>query len=214
MSSKESTAFVNSQVSQSKAGTTTTFAFSPDELKFTLANKSSSTTFKTSYTAMSRDQGFLVERNDWLRNVGFLWIALGLASIAISYAQAQKLVPSIWLFLGIGCAGWAWLRTVRYVTVPAESGTLLVIEDSQKAALLDELDARRTDQLLRWHDFMDANEDPERQRNRFNWLREEGALSEAELGERLGRLDHLVAPVQVAVETVLPGDRTSGTSLN
>lgn len=214
MSSTESTALVDKQVSQSKAGTTTTFAFSTDELKYTLTNKTSSTTFKTPYTAMSRDHGFLVERNDWLRNVGFLWIALGLASMGINYAQGEKVAPSIWLLLGIGCAGWAWLRTVRYVTVPAESGTLLIIEDPQKAALLSELEARRMDQLLRWHDFMDANEDPERQRSRFNWLREEGALNEAELGERLGRLDRLVAPVPAAAEVVLPGDRTSGTSLN
>lgn len=211
MPSTDQPEFTDHQVSQARAGTVTTFAFSEDELKYTVADKTSSSTFKTSYTALSRDHGFLVERNTWLMNVGLLWVALGVVLTGMHYFQAQKLVPSFWLFIGAGCAGWVWLRTIRYLKVPAENGTLLIIEDGMKAGILAELEARRTDQLLRWHDFIDANEDPARQRTRFNWLHEEGALDAEQLGERLGRLDRLVAPIPPAA---LPGDREPGTALN
>jgi hypothetical protein len=214
MGNADGPTFHDHQASQAKAGTVATFAFGADELKYTVADKTSSTTFKTPYTALSRDHGYLVERNTWLMNVGLLWMALGALLTAVKFTQTREMVPSLWLWVGLGCAGWAWLRTVRYLKIPAANGTLLIIEDGQKAALLAELDGRRMDQLRRWHDFIDANDDLARQRTRFNWLHEEGALNEDELGERLGRLDRLVAAPAPAVEVTVPGDRVPGSSLN
>ena len=214
MGNADGTTFQDHQASQAKAGTVATFNFGADELKYSVADKTSSTTFKTPYTELSRDHGFLVERNTWLMNVGLLWIALGVLVTGIKFADTHAAVPSIWLWLGLGCAGWAWFRTIRYLKIPSENGTLLIIEDDQKAAILAELDGRRLDQLRRWHDFIDANEDPARQRGRFNWLHEEGALDEDQLGERLGRLDRLVAPPVQAADVSVPGERASGSFLN
>lgn len=214
MSSSDQSTFQDHQATQAKAGSKATFDFGLDELKYTVADKTSSTTFKTPYTGLSRDYGFLVERNTWLMNVGLIWIALGLLMTGLKFAETRVLIPSLWLWLGLGCAGWAWFRTIRYLKIPTENGTLLLIEDDQKASLLAELESRRRDQLRRWHDFIDANEDLARQRSRFNWLHGEGALDAEELEERLGRLDRLVAPAVQVPETIVPGDRSPGSSLN
>lgn len=214
MSSSDQAAFQDHQATQAKAGTKTTFDFGVDELKYTVVDKTSSTTFKTPYTGLSNDHGFLVERNTWLMNVGLIWIALGLLTTGVKFAETRTVVPSLWLWLGLACAGWAWVRTIRYLKIPTEHGTILLIEDSQKGSLLAELEGRRRDQLRRWHDFIDASEDPARQRARFNWLHEEGALTAEELDERVDRLDRLVAPVVPAAEMIVPGDRFPGSSLN
>nr|WP_298124828.1 hypothetical protein [uncultured Pseudoxanthomonas sp.] len=206
--------FQDHQVTQSKAGNTATFVFAEDELKYTLADRTSSTTIKTSYTALSRDHGFFIERNTWLMNVGWLWIALGAVLTVMRYTQTQALVPSFWLFVGAGCVAWVWLRTVRYVKIPCENGTLFVIEDAQQSALMAELEARRLEQLRRWHDFIDASEDVARQRKRFAWLHEEGALDAEALAERLGQLDRLHVPGRTTVEPVLPGEPSPGSMLN
>lgn len=95
----------------------------------------------------------------WLMNVGLLWMALGALLTAVKFAQAQAMVPSFWLWVGLGCACSAWLRAVRYLKIPAANGTLLIIEDEQKAVLLAELAGRRMNQLRRWHDFIDANDE-------------------------------------------------------
>lgn len=214
MTSGDESAFQDYQVSQSKSGTVTTFDFGMDELKYTVADKTSSSTFKTPYTELSRDHGFLVERNTWLMNVGLLWTALGVLMTGVKFAQTRAVVPSVWLWIGLVCAGWAWFRTIRYLKIPSASGTLLIIEDDQKAAILADLNGRRVDQLRRWHDFIDANEEPARQRNRFNWLHEEGALNDEQLRERLARLQQFVAPTLQTSEVILPGDRSPGSSLN
>ena len=210
----EPTVFQDHQLVQSKAGTMATFVFSADELKYTLADKTSSSTFKTPYTALSRDHGFLVERNTWLMNVGLLWIALGAVTTVMRYTQAQTVVPSFWLYFGAGCAAVAWLRTIRYTKIPCDNGTLMVMDDAQKPALMAELEARKIDQLRRWHDFIDANEDLARQRSRFEWLHEEGALDAETLAQRLGQLDRLQMPPAPAAEAALPGEPSTGPMLN
>ena len=210
----EPTVFQDHQLVQSKAGTMATFVFSADELKYTLADKTSSSTFKTPYTALSRDHGFLVERNTWLMNVGLLWIALGAVTTVMRYTQAQTVVPSFWLYFGAGCAAVAWLRTIRYTKIPCDNGTLMVMDDAQKPALMAELEARKIDQLRRWHDFIDANEDLARQRSRFEWLHEEGALDAETLAQRLGQLDRLQMPPAPTPEAALPGEPSAGPMLN
>lgn len=210
----DSVSFQDHQVTQSKAGNTATFVFSEDELKYTLADKTSSSTIKTSYTALSRDHGFFIERNTWLMNVGWLWMALGAVLTVMRYTQTQALAPSFWLFVGAGCVGWVWLRTVRYLKIPCENGTLFVIEDAQKPAIMAELEARKLDQLRRWHDFIDASEDLARQRSRFRWLHEEGALDAEALAERLGQLDRLHVPARATADFVLPGEPSQGSMLN
>lgn len=193
MSSIAGPAFADTQIVQAKNGTTTDFRFSEDELKFTLSDKTSSTTFKTPYTQLDREHGYFVERNTWLMNVGWLWLALGVGVTAMSFfaTTPHTLKPSYWLFLGAGCAAFAWLRTVRYTKVQTESGALLVIDDAQKPRILAELDSRRLEQLRRWHDFVDADADPQAQRSRFQWIHREGALDEAELADRLDQLARL-----------------------
>ena len=201
--------FQDRTIEQDKAGNRTRFDFGEDEIKYTLVDKSSSQTFKSPYTQFSRDHGFLIERNTWLMNVGWLWVALGAVLTTLSFAAESGPMPSLWLFLGAGCVLVAWLRTVRFTKVPTESGTLLIIDDAQQPAILAELERRRIDQLRRWHDFLDAEEAPERQRSRLKWLREEGALDEAELAERLDRLERMLAAQPLRTEAPLPGERSA-----
>lgn len=214
MTSGNDAVFQDQELSQSKSGTKTVFQFFADELKYTVADKSSSSTFKTPYAELTRDHGFLVERNSWLLNVGLLWIAIGVLQTGLAYSKSQSLAPSMWLILGLGCAAWAWVRSVRYTKIPTGTGTILIIDDAQKPEILAALEARRVDQLRRWHDFIDASEDPQRQRTRLNWLHEEGALNDAELGERIGRVDNLLVQPLAAIESLIPGDRLAGTTLN
>ena len=55
----------------------------------------------------------LVERNQWLRNVGLLWILLGAVFTGISLTGDEGLKISVWLWVGLAAAaaqvGWNWL---------------------------------------------------------------------------------------------------------
>lgn len=202
------------EFTQRRFANETHFDFAADELKFVVRDKSGSHTLHTQYAQIGTDRDFLVERNTWLQNVGYLWLALGAVFTAITYFAADKIQPSIWLFVGAGCVAAAHWRTVRYTKLPTEKGTLLIINDIQHDSILQQIEDRRIDQMRRWYDFFDAEEETIRQKSRFEWLHREGVLSDAELGERLQKLESMVRVTEIPGEFVAVDESASGRSLN
>jgi len=190
------------------------FEFDRDGLKYQIRDKSSSHTFQASYAQVGNERDFLVERNTWLQNVGYLWLILGAILTVIAYYGSDAVRPSIWLFIGAGCVIAARWRTVRYTKIPTEKGNLLIIQDEQHDGILAQIEARRVDQLRRWYDFFDAEEDAARQQQRFEWLRGEGALSDVELAERLRTLQGMVRMPEIPGEFVAVGEAAPNRSLN
>ncbi len=186
------------ELTQKRGGKQTRFKFGEDELAYTVIDKTGSSSFQIKYTQLTKTRDFFIERNTWLQNVGLLWIAIGVVFTALNVI-AEKPPLSIWLPIGVGCWLWAHFRTTRYTKIPAENGTLYVIEDAQKERILHELETRRLNQLRRWYDFLSPDEDPARQRSRYQWLHKEGVLTDADLKQRLTTLD-----LQFAVEPEAP----------
>ncbi len=176
------------EFTQKRNGNQTRFAFGEDELVYTIVEKNGSNTVQVKYNEISRTRDYFVERNTWLQNVGLLWIVLGAAFTAMNF-YAERPSMSMWLPIGAACFAFAWFRTTRYTKVPTERGTLFIIDDEQKDAILVALDARRSDQLRRWYDFLAPDEDPGRQRARYQWLHKEAVLSDEQLAQRLTALD-------------------------
>ena len=173
---------------QKRNGNHTRLKFGKDELDYAVIEKNGSSSFRVRYADIGRNRDFFIERNTWLQNVGVLWMVIGVVVIAINVA-ADRSPWSIWLPLGIGCWLWAHFRTTRYSKIVTGAGTLYIIDDAQKDAILKELEDRRLNQLRRWYDFLSQDEDLPRQRARYQWLYDEGALSESELEQRLGALE-------------------------
>ncbi|HRQ63843.1 MAG TPA: hypothetical protein PKZ76_03090 [Xanthomonadaceae bacterium] len=198
---------------QRRLGSETSFAFGQDSLKFTVKDKTGSNTVNTQYGNIGTDHDFLVERNTWLENVGYLWLALGAVFTVLIYLEG-RFMPSIWLLIGAGCVLVARLRTIRYTRIHTDNGAILVIDDAQKRTILKEIRERRIEQLRRWYDFIDANEDIGRQRARFEWLHEEGILSAEELSDRLQKIESMPRPSEIPGEFVALPPGESGTVLN
>lgn len=62
------------EIKQSRNSNRTRFEFGEDELNYTLEDGSGSRSFSVQYTKITRDRQTLEERNQWLRNVGALWL--------------------------------------------------------------------------------------------------------------------------------------------
>ncbi|MDZ4814420.1 MAG: hypothetical protein SGI99_17690 [Pseudomonadota bacterium] len=184
----DATPLRDTEFKQKRNGNQTRFHFGEDELAYTVTDKSGSTSFQVKYQEISRIRDFLVERNSWLQNVGVLWIALGVVLTVVNFATDRQ-VMSIWLPVGIACVLFARFRTTRYTKIPTDHGTIFIIDDDEKDRILDTLESRRLNQLRRWYDFLSPDEDPARQRKRYQWLQKEGALTDADLTQRLAALD-------------------------
>ncbi|RYF31393.1 MAG: hypothetical protein EOO23_02725 [Comamonadaceae bacterium] len=181
------------EIKQSRHSNRIRYVFGEDQVQYSLQDGSGSRSFSVQYTEISRDRQVLEERNQWLRNVGLLWLLLGGGITVASFLGEGPAKLSFWLWLGAFCYAVYRLRWTRFTILPTDKGNLLVIDDAEGPRVIQELESRRAAQFLREYDFIDENETPEQQRKRFKWLRSEGALSEEEFQERLAMIEPVVA---------------------
>ena len=186
------------EIKQSRNSNRIRYVFGEDEVNYSLEDSSGSRSFSVQYTEISRDRQTLEERNQWLRNVGLLWLALGGVITAMSYLGEGPFKASFWLFIGLGCYAVYWFRRTKFTILPSEKGNLLVIDDADGPRLIQEIESRRAAQLLREYDFLDSDESPEQQRKRFKWLHGEGALSDEEFQKRVGMIEAATMPSAAA----------------
>lgn len=177
------------EIKQSRNSNRIRYAFGEDELNYTLQDSSGSRSFSVQYTEISRDRQTLEERNQWLRNAGLLWIALGGVLTAMSYFGEGPFRMSFWVWIGAGCYAVYWFRRTKFTILPSEKGNLLVIDNADGPRLIEEIESRRAAQFLREYDFLDADETPQQQHKRFKWLHSEGALSDDGLQKRLAMIE-------------------------
>ncbi len=182
-------------IQQKKNSNRIRFVFNDDALDYSIEDGSGSRAFSVEYAEIGRDRQTLVERNQWLRNVGLLWLALGAGLTTYSFTVPDGPRVSIWLLVGAACYAFYRFRSTRFTLVSSDKGNLCVIDDADGARILDEIARRRASWLRNEYDFMPEGETPEQHRKRFNWLHREGVLSDEELAERLAQVGLLEAPV-------------------
>lgn len=180
------------------------FVLGDDELQYSIRDSSGSRSFSVAYSDISRDRQTLEERNQWLGNVGLLWLAIGAVLTAVSWFSSQQIVPSLWLFIGGGCYAAYRLRSTRYTILPSEKGSLLVIDDKDGPRVIGEIENRRAAQLREQYDYLGTGESREQQRNRYKWLHREGAISGDELQQRLLSIG-VEEPVTIELERLTAG---------
>ena len=196
------------EIAQRRNANRIRYVFGEQSLQYQLQDGSGSRSFSVDYMDISRDRQTLVERNDWLRNVGLLWLALGAVMTAVNWIGGESGVPSFWLFIGAGCYAVYHFRSTPFTILPTSKGNLLVIDNAEGAKILEEISTRRAAAYRAEYDFFPESDSPEQNRRRFKWLHEEGALSDDELRERLDKVDAMEHPMP----TTLAG--ASGLLLN
>lgn len=194
------------EITQKKHANRIRFAFGEDGLEYGIEDGSGSRTFSVAYTDISRDRQSLVERNQWLGNVGLLWLVLGAGLTAYSFMGEGSPRISIWLWVGAACYAAYRYRTTRFTIVPTDKGNLCVIDDDDGQRILQEIESRRARHFREEYDFLPEGETPEQHRARFKWLHKEGALSDEELKERLDRIDAL-DPARLGLVSEEPAGR-------
>jgi hypothetical protein len=191
------------EISQKRFSATTRYVFHDDRVDYAWKDSSTSRSFSVPYTEITRDRQTLTERNTWFRNVGLLWLLIGGIQLAASWSAASGQKGGLWLALGAACCAAYRFRVTGYVILPSDKGNLLVIDDESGKQIVAEIETRRADQFRSEYDFFPESDSPQQLRNRFTWLHREGALSDEELQERLGRIEAPEAAMAGADEALV-----------
>ena len=171
------------EVQQRHGATRLRYRFDTDSVEYRVEDSSGSRTFNVAYTELSRDRQELLERNEWFRNAGMLWMLIGVVFTALSFGGERPAI-SLWFWIGLLCYLIFRLRTTRYTIIPSDKGNLLVIHNSDHDRIVNELETRRADQFRREYDFVPDGDEPDNYRKRLDWLKREGALSDEDVEKR------------------------------
>lgn len=175
-------------IEQKRATHRTRFELRGGDFSYTLQTDGSTRTYRLEYADLSADRESLVERSIWWRNVGLIWIAIGLVIAVESYVEGQALRLPVWLWLGAACVAVYRVYVTRFRIIPAERCHVLIIDDAKADIICHELERRRATQLRSRYDYLTVNEHPEQQRHRIRWLQEQGALDDNEASARMLQL--------------------------
>ena len=171
------------EVQQRHGATRLRYRLDTDSVEYRVEDSSGSRTFNVAYTELSRDRQELLERNEWFRNAGMLWMLIGVVFTALSFGGERPAI-SLWFWIGLLCYLIFRLRTTRYTIIPSDKGNLLVIHNSDHDRIVKELEMRRADQFRREYDFVPDGDEPDNYRKRLDWLKREGALSDEDVEKR------------------------------
>ena len=178
------------QIVQKKRSNKHTFTFKDDLFNFAYEDKNGSGDVDIDYVDFPQKFSIRIEQNEWLRNVGYLWCAIGALQFGYAvYSAAPLSGKGFWLFLGLGSLAWAHFSKVKYSVFQTDHGSVFVIQDKRHDEIISELNARRRKQLLQGYGEINFSNDPQKEINKFRWLSEQNALSREEAEIKIAQVE-------------------------
>ncbi len=178
------------EIQQKKLSTRHTFTFGDETFNFAYKDKTGAGDVDLNYAGVPQKCSLRIEGNDWLRNVGILWCALGALQLGIAISAGDPLSgKGFWLLVGILCLAAHRFAKVKYSVFNCDGGNVFVIQDKKHKQIVDELLKRRKLQLLAWHGDINLQNDPEREVQKFNWLHAQGVLSKQEAEAKIAQVE-------------------------
>ncbi|MEC7826148.1 hypothetical protein SAMN05216361_3444 [Marisediminitalea aggregata] len=189
---------------QKKRGVKQTFTLRDDHFNFAYEDKSGSGDIDLNYVDLPQKSSVSIEQNEWLRNVGLLWIALGVAQIGWAIFNDLSLSgKGFWLMVGMACVLWAHFSKTRYSVFRTERGNVLVMQNKQHQQIVETLHARRKAQLLDWYGDVNPDNELENEIRKFQWLVEQDVMTQAESEQKIAQAQLLHNSQYESTETKL-----------
>ncbi|BCE03707.1 hypothetical protein [Marinicellulosiphila megalodicopiae] len=178
------------EIIQKKKSNKNKFTFKDETLNFEYSDKTGSGDIDVNYADIPKKFSILIERNEWLRNVGLLWCAIGAVQLGYAILTGSSIEgKGVWLFLGLGCVAWAHFSTIRYSVFKTPPGTIFVIHDKNHELIVDELYKRRQSQMLNWYGPINPNNELAQEIGKYKWLVEEAVLSQIEADQKIAEAE-------------------------
>lgn len=174
------------EITQKKGRNKYTFSFGDDKLNYAYQEKSGKGDVDIYYGDIPKKTSEFIEENEWLRNVGALWLLLGIGQTGYStYLEGALKLDLLWIVVGALCLMWSQLSKITYTVYRTEEANLFVIQDGKHDDVVKELMTRRKKQLLDWYADINMDNTLPQEINKFKWLSEQGVLTEEESKQKI-----------------------------
>jgi hypothetical protein len=180
------------EIIQKKRGIKHIFTYEEGHFNFAYQDRTGSGDIDVNYGDFPTKSSTQIVQNDWLRNVGFLWCALGLFQIGYAiYSNAPLSGKGFWIMIGAACIAWAYFSKIKYSVFQTERGNILVIQDKNHDRIVSKLKSRRKSQLLSWYGDINPENDLQQEIAKFKWLKEQKIISEQDAEQKIAQAELL-----------------------
>lgn len=135
---------------QSRLSTKISFNFESEELQYSLVDNNSNLSFEVPYEKIPKRSQIFYEKNLWLRNVGYIWVALGAVLTVMNFVGEGPNRMSFWVWIGLGCLAFYKFTQSEYTYYDTEDGRILVLKDNQSSEILTQIKDRRKKAYMNW----------------------------------------------------------------
>lgn len=178
------------KITQKKFSNKTTFEFENETLKYTVEDKGGAGDIIFSYADFPQKSSMKIEKNGWLRNVGLIWVLLGVFQLGTAIAAQSPLAgKGFWFLLGLMCLLMYRIAITKYSVFSMENGTVYIIKDKKHDEILEEINERRKKQLLLWYGEVNIDNDAENEIAKFKWLQSQNVISKEEAEEKIAHVE-------------------------
>lgn len=180
------------EIRQKRFSNKTIFEFGDETLKYTVEDKGGAGDLIINYADFPQQSSMKEERNDWLKNVGLLWVALGTFQIGSAIVADSSLSgKGFWLMVGLFCLAIYKIATTKYSVFSAEHGTIYVIRDKKHDEIVSAINDRRKKQLLMWYGDVNPENKLETEIEKFRWLSDQNVISKDEAERKIAQAEIL-----------------------
>lgn len=175
------------KIEQKKFSNIHSFEFKDNLFNFSYSDKSGSGDIDVAYANLPRKTSVRIDDNSWWRNAGFIWCCIGVLQIGLAIASGKSTAGTgLWLVVGLICLAVYHLSRVKYTVLSFEGGNVFIIQDGKTHdKVLSELMNRRKSQLLSLYGEIDLESTIEREKAKFEYLKEQGILSVEEVDTKI-----------------------------
>jgi len=177
---------------QKKKSNKLTFTLHDEYFNFAYVDNSGAGDIDINYADLPQKSSVQIEQNEWFRNVGYLWIAIGTFEfVRAIFSSVTIAANGVWLTIGSGSLIWFYFSKVKYTVFRTGRGNILVIQDKKHDKIIAELNKRRKSQLLAWYGDVNPKNSLEQEIQKFNWLVEQKILSKEESDIKIAQAELL-----------------------
>ena len=179
------------------------FDLRDESFVYSFEDKDGATVVEVDYTLLLNNPYSRTYKNQWMMNVGFLWLAMSTAGRIYEHFTHISLGVTPFGLLGGIVVLWAYYSRVNVSAFSLENGFIVhVIKDKQHDKIVNELLERRNRILLGRYGVINAAESRDHEISKFHWLKSEGVIGPDELDSKLAEIDAIYGVEELKSDTL------------
>jgi hypothetical protein len=174
------------EFTQKRIFDTCRFTFESQFLRYFLKDRSGSRSFAIPYLDIDPGARYeMQERNEYFRNVGFMWLILATVFVVLRDLPAGLL----WGGLGLFCLCIYYFMSTRYIVVPSSQALIYVMNDAQAPDIIDEMLARYKEAVMSEYGQIDYSRTFEEEKRKYRTFLTKGVIDDPRFSEILKEME-------------------------